>query len=1644
MKNKKNSLLILTYILSFTIPVLTVLFSFINGELAPFGSRNVLSAGGFDSFIPYFYELYDRVHDGQSLVYSNTYGNGCDFTSLITYYLSDPTNFIILIFPRNCILTVLNFLYMFKIGLAGFSMSYYLSHTFTNSFNVSEEFYNNGSDKKDVVIGGRNEYKNKILKAIFSINWIIVAFSVAYAISTPLVTTGLNITYLSSIALFPIIVYGIDCILKDGKCFLFTIIFSVSIICNMYISIISFIFLLIYFITRDYKSIQHFIDSLFKFISSLIISLFLSGIVIVNNINSVFIKKEISLDFPFSLIDNPLDKFKQFLTRSTLSVFSLYNSNLDISFGIIFLLLIILSLFNKKESIKNRIIDIAILIFIFGGTVFSTINYLLNGFNFKYNNCHLYLFIFVFYSIYVSYKTIISFDSINTKSASISSGLLLAGILAIMIFLPLYDTREEIFISIEFLFFYFLLILIFANKSINIKLYVFLLAIIVLFEIIPNSYINLCKQGKSYFSKSVDNITSYKVYETIRNIKKDNDEARVEYIDILNHNSTPITNSFNGYDYILVNEGAGNIDCNLEYIDTYYTRENKSGIDIYKNPDAIHSAVLPYNISSYSYNEDYPFLSANILSTEYLDGKDLFSSSEMSVTAYTSGDKSEVKFSVTSANPGDVYAKMYSISHIGEVNTKKEIDVNQLSPTYYTKSVNYIYQIGLFEYNNYKDIVNSLHNSDSIIKFNEKNTVDAYNDSYLITGYPIIKSLNYYVNGKRIKPINFFEDNSIIPLVEGKNEIIIKYSPKYLICGLFMMFLGILLVYIRKKGAKLRRMKEALSDHMKNNKVYYASISIFIFTLTLCFMIAGCLPFGKASTVAGDGLIIEYADYVARVRSIKAGDLFPYFTFNIGGFKDVFRTYCLKFIVYPWLIIKYKFLPESLYLYDFNFEYFLYSLLSVITIIFYLTHRAFNRFNKNDSRLIPIAIAYSLSSYALEYYSYKAGFILLPFAPLIILGLEHLIYKKKYALYICSLSIVMFFDPYHAFLFCEFIALYFFIMRFDGVKDFISKGIRFALGSIISACINAASLVPFLMFSKDSPYLSSGQTPSIFNFYDSYLKLVSDIRIGYSIYVVSTENSKAATYAGLLITICTIPLYILCNKISVKQKIKNIVLILVLFFAFNNEMLNFIFHGFHFQTLVPNRFAICFVFIIICMFADVVLLFENHIKNIISIVLSFAVLIVIYFTRDINVDYSIIISTVFAGFYIIGSIVLYLKKKNILNNIIYILILEVIVNSFMVFPKNNGYYGTTNLADSFNSISDNVSGMKEFYNITEYLGEQGNAKNIGDMSDINTLTYFSNIYTMDMIDRLVYYNVGFAQNNSRYLSGNPLADMMMHVKYHIEDIYDNEAYSIYDKIYSYNNFIVYENKYYLPLGFVVNKDINIDKVYDGAIPYQNYITKELCGEELYSIIEIDKSKESKNYYTIGDTYENNNRLSDTSSYSELIINLDDSYSGKVYADVGGTLYFIGKVDSDNHEVYVDIPSDMIKNDYSPRIAILNEDVLPKLYDVLSESMFYNQEQDSHKITADIDVKNPGTLYLSFAYSEGWNVYIDGKVVKKEKFMGGIGVPITQGKHSVVMKYHSPGSILGSIISIVTLISLLILQFFIYRRKFNNINEEFEE
>ena len=165
--------------------------------------------------------------------------------------------------------------------------------------------------------------------------------------------------------------------------------------------------------------------------------------------------------------------------------------------------------------------------------------------------------------------------------------------------------------------------------------------------------------------------------------------------------------------------------------------------------------------------------------------------------------------------------------------------------------------------------------------------------------------------------------------------------------------------------------------------------------------------------------------------------------------------------------------------------------------------------------------------------------------------------------------------------------LFFFIMDFKNIKDFIIKGLRFARDSIIAAGLTAFVLFPFYLSTTGSAYAQVDDgTASLSNWFVPITKLIANYYTGHAMRAVTSDNSQTASYCGLIM-LFVIPLYLMNRKVAKITKIKKIILLALLFLATDNEMLNYILHGFHFQTLAPNRFTAFIIFLLICILADI-------------------------------------------------------------------------------------------------------------------------------------------------------------------------------------------------------------------------------------------------------------------------------------------------------------------------------------------------------------------------------------------------------------------------------------------------------------------------
>ena len=199
-------------VLAFLIPFFLTLGICIGHEIYPFGTQCFLHIDMYHQYAPFFTEFMNKLKEGSSLVYSWNLGLGTEFVPLMAYYLSSPLNWFVLLCPKGLVVEFMTLLIILKIGLCGLTFGYYL----------------------------RSHYQDKGYK--------IILFSIFYALSGFICAYNWDIMWLDTVWLAPLIILGLERLVKQGKVTLYFVTLAVSILSNYYISIMICIFLVLYFL----------------------------------------------------------------------------------------------------------------------------------------------------------------------------------------------------------------------------------------------------------------------------------------------------------------------------------------------------------------------------------------------------------------------------------------------------------------------------------------------------------------------------------------------------------------------------------------------------------------------------------------------------------------------------------------------------------------------------------------------------------------------------------------------------------------------------------------------------------------------------------------------------------------------------------------------------------------------------------------------------------------------------------------------------------------------------------------------------------------------------------------------------------------------------------------------------------------------------------------------------------------------------------------------------------------------------------------------------------------------------------------------------------------------------------------------------
>ena len=497
---------------------LIVAFIYVVYELAPLGDYTVLKMDLYHQYGPLFAELYDRIAQGKSLLYSWNSAGGSSFIGNFYNYLSSPFTVLIFWFKKiNVIVEAITLIVFAKCIFSAGAFAYYLKSRFKTKDNT------------------------------------IVAFSLLYAFCAYFIAYYWNVMWLDALVLFPFIILGIERIIDSNKPKTYLISLVLVFLTNYYMAYMVCIFSVIYFFVyyiSNYEFGALYVPKTYDLPKS---SKIRQSRLLGAGIRFAFYSVLAALICAVSLI--PIFKILKNSSATTdtfpaefvkyfdiLDYLAAHISGLDptirssggdvtpnIYCGIVSILLFPLYLMSKKISWKEKLINVLLLAFLFICFNTNYTNYILHGFHFPNDLPYRFSFMYSFIVLVCAYKVFRNIREFNYKTLILVGGsLILLCVIAQKNELK-FVGDYAIYASIAFIIVYTFLICATISKKVSKALVGVVLGCAVVAEIF------VCDVPKFAFGvEKSDYIADYNDYqEAISQIKaKDKSDYRIEINDV--------------------------------------------------------------------------------------------------------------------------------------------------------------------------------------------------------------------------------------------------------------------------------------------------------------------------------------------------------------------------------------------------------------------------------------------------------------------------------------------------------------------------------------------------------------------------------------------------------------------------------------------------------------------------------------------------------------------------------------------------------------------------------------------------------------------------------------------------------------------------------------------------------------------------------------------------------------------------------------------------------------------------------------------------------------------------------------------------------------------------------------------------------
>lgn len=601
-------------------------------------------------------------------------------------------------------------------------------------------------------------------------------------------------------------------------------------------------------------------------------------------------------------------------------------------------------------------------------------------------------------------------------------------------------------------------------------------------------------------------------------------------------------------------------------------------------------------------------------------------------------------------------------------------------------------------------------------------------------------------------------------------------------------------------------------------------------------------------------------------------------------------------------------------------------------------------FKRNDFSIVLFSIPYALCAYLMGYYWNIMWLDTVALMPLVALGAHYLIKEGKFKLYTISLAVAFFSNFYIGFFLCVFIALYFIaevICLKLNIKTILIRLWQILLFSIIGLALTAILILPAYLALKMTYSGGNSSFPEEMTFYKNFKEVLGNLLA----FQTPTNLEGLPNLYCSLLAVIMIGVHAVSKKISVREKIVVLVLLSFLIISCNNNILDYIWHGFHFTNQIPFRFSFIFAFVLLAVaYRAFTQLEKISVIHIIGAIIAAAGIIFIgKLSTDVS-DKALKNNIALALAYMALITILLIKYKYInTKTISVIMIIPMIIEMSVGANK-----GVSIDSSSYSTYYANNEEVQKLLKKTEPADDDFYRTEMSKWYTINDpclyryygVSQFSSMCNSAVSDYMENLGIVSQPNGNRYYYGatSPFTNALLNLKYVISKTGENSDTYL-KEIAEADGAKLYENTTYLPFGFMTESGLKDFKLSNPNNPfyYLNALFKSMTGidKDLYTYIPMTKGE----------------------GENAVITNEDDATGFYNYEPEKGASLFKGEKALNNSDKKID---GVKANTY---YQLTPDDIKTAL-----------ELKEDDKITNELDGK---LIYISFKYQSDADIWKEG-------------------------------------------------------------------